>query len=62
MDLDNVDNLDKLYEDLYKAIIIATYERKFGDKYRLPLKDFMDLMELPVSELENVISKMIASI
>ncbi|MGL4247466.1 MAG: hypothetical protein ACRCR5_01590 [Lactococcus garvieae] len=59
MDLDSIDDLD---ENLYKAIVIATYEKKFGDRYRLPHKDFEDLMKLPVSELENVISQMIASI
>lgn len=56
------DNMSNFEEDLYKAVVIATYEKKFGDRYRLPHKDFEDLMKLSVSELENVISQMIASI
>jgi hypothetical protein len=57
--LNGVDNVE---EKLYKAILIATYEKRFGDRYRLPPKDFEGLMKLPVLELENVISRMIALI
>lgn len=41
-----------------KAVIIAEYERMFGEHYRLPQEQFADLMELPLPKLRRVIHEM----
>ena len=46
--LKSIDNLD---EKMEKAVIIAGYEKMFGEHYRLPQEQFADLMELPFHAL-----------
>ena len=53
--LKNVDNLD---EKMEKAVIIAGYEKMFGEQYRLPQEQFADLMKLPLPKLKRVIHEM----
>lgn len=53
--LKNIDNLD---EKMEKAVIIAGYEKKFGENYRLPQDQFAELIELPLPKLRRVIHEM----
>ena len=53
--LKSIDNFD---EKMEKAVIIADYEKMFGEHYRLPQEQFDDLMELPLPKLRRVIHEM----
>ena len=53
--LKSIDNLDERME---KAVIIAGYERMFGEDYRLPQEQSDELMELPLPKLRRVIHEM----
>ncbi len=53
--LKNIENLD---EKMEKATIIASYEKKFGENYRLPQDQFAELIELPLPKLRRVIHEM----
>ena len=53
--LNSIDNLDERME---KAVIIAEYEKMFGEDYKLPQEQSDELMELPLPKLRRVIHEM----
>ena len=55
---DYLKNIDHLDEKMEKAVIIAEYEKMFGEDYRLPQEQSDELMELPLPKLRRVIHEM----
>ncbi len=55
---DYLKSIDHLDERMEKAVIIAGYEKMFGEHYRLPQEQFADLIELPLPKLRRVIHEM----